>query len=73
MSNASEDHRIFKPKAGAEKRRTNTLRADVLSATREALQTPEVRRSMARAVFAFGAALAVVAALGVHASLHAIR
>jgi hypothetical protein len=49
------------------------LKSDVLGASRAAIRAPEVRRAMSRAAYGLGAALAVVAALGVHAVLHIAR
>jgi hypothetical protein len=49
------------------------LKSDVLGASRAAVRAPEVQRAMTRAAYGLGAALAVVAALGVHAVLHTIR
>jgi hypothetical protein len=49
------------------------LKLHVLSASRAAVRAPEVQRAMTRATYGLGAALAVVAALGVHAILHVAR
>jgi hypothetical protein len=49
------------------------LKSDVLGASRAAVRAPEMQRAMTRAAYGLGAALAVVAALGVHAALNAAR
>jgi len=49
------------------------LKSDVLGASGTAVRAPQVRRAMTRATYGLGAALAVVAALGVHALLNAVR
>jgi len=49
------------------------LKSDVLGASRAAVRAPEVQRAMTRAAYGLGAALAVVAAMGVHAVLHVAR
>jgi hypothetical protein len=43
------------------------------SASDAAFRAPEVKRAMTRASYGLGAALAFVAALSVHAALHAVR
>jgi len=49
------------------------LTRDVLSASQTAVRSSEVRAAMTRAVYSLGVALAVLAALGVHAVLHVSR
>ena len=49
------------------------LRSDVRIVSDAAFRAPEVKRAMTRASYGLGAALAFVAALSLHAALHAIR
>jgi hypothetical protein len=49
------------------------LTTDVLSASQTAVQSSQVRGAMTRAAYSLGVALAVLAAVGVHAVLHVTR
>jgi hypothetical protein len=52
---------------GAKNRSRASLRADILWALEQAARTPPARRATGRLVFGLGAALSVLAAVGVHA------
>lgn len=61
------------PAVGQTIGRLKRVKADVLAASWMAFRTPEAQRAMTRAVCSLGTALAVVAALSIHAMLLAAR
>lgn len=78
MSDAGDRGRRPRAKAAGFERsgrwgRLLRLRSDLRIASDAAFRAPEMRRAMARAAYGLGAALAFVAALSVHAALHAVR
>lgn len=72
MAGAGDIERRPKLQPAARRMRSRVL-SDVLWALDAAAQAPEVRRAMGRTAPVHGAALAILAALLVHAAMHGLR